>query len=147
MSALTPYEILKRDRAFARSVKERAGGRCQRCGSSYGLHCAHVVGRSRWLARWYPDNGVALCWKCHRWAHDHPLESQEWFASLLGPERWQALCEMRRPARRRDVVEIERDGHSGREPDEPVTDSTGVMAGEPEVGQPTPVPAASNEAW
>lgn len=107
MSSLSPHAILRRDRDFSLLVRERAGHRCQRCGVASGLHCAHVVGRSRWRTRWHPDNGVALCWRCHRWAHDHPLEAREWFAALLGPERWQALLELRRPSRRREVVEAE----------------------------------------
>lgn len=106
VSVLSPSEIRRRDQTFSRMIRERASGRCQRCGVAHGLHCAHVVGRARWRLRWHPDNGVALCWRCHSWAHGHPLEAREWFASLLGPERWQALQDLRRPARRREVVEV-----------------------------------------
>lgn len=43
----------------------RARGRCQRCGSTLNLQCAHVVRRSYSWTRTDVDNAWCLCAKCH----------------------------------------------------------------------------------
>lgn len=90
------------DRLWSRLVKVRAGGVCERCGSSpensQGFHSHHVFGRSNHRLRFEPRNGCALCWSDHRWAEEMPLEFADWFretrpedASWLSEENQRGL--------------------------------------------------------
>jgi hypothetical protein len=59
------------------AVKQRAMGRCERCGGP-GSQWHHRRGRSvKDLHRHCPCNGVWLCPTCHTWAHAHPEEARE----------------------------------------------------------------------
>ena len=67
------------DDRFARSV--RARGRCERCGSTRDLECAHILPRVNRALRHDPENALALCRECHRWAHAHPEAFRVWIGS------------------------------------------------------------------
>lgn len=49
---------------FARAVKRRAGGRCERCGAKGSLVAHHRVGLAQGGTD-DPANGEALCEACH----------------------------------------------------------------------------------
>lgn len=51
------------DKLFSLVVRSR--GRCQRCGSTQELQCAHILGRSRNATRTDEANAWALCRSCH----------------------------------------------------------------------------------
>ena len=85
------------DRRFSKMIRERAGYRCQRCGTQHatnssGLHAAHIFSRRAKATRCDPDNALALCYGCHSWSHRHEPDFREWVrAEILGPERFDAL--------------------------------------------------------
>lgn len=51
-----------------------------------GLHAHHIFGRGRQSTRHVVENGVTLCYACHRWAHSNPFEFHEWIKGELGAE-------------------------------------------------------------
>lgn len=76
------------DKIWSLLVRERAGHKCERCGSGlkyrdylgkdgvdrkmpYGIDAHHIIQRSMKLTRWSLDNGVALCHGCHKWNGAH----------------------------------------------------------------------------
>lgn len=81
----TKTKTLKKkcDQLWGEIIRELAGGRCQKCGTTpqpKGLHAHHVIGRSRTVLRHDLANGVALCYRCHIfWAHRHGDEFAAWF--------------------------------------------------------------------
>jgi hypothetical protein len=59
-----------KNRAWRIAVKVRDGYRCQRCGSSDGLHAHHVRGWHQYTAlRFDLGNGITLCRRCHGTEH------------------------------------------------------------------------------
>lgn len=65
------------DKVWQKSVREKDGYTCQRCGKvEKHIHTHHVAPRSR-----RPDlkhdvaNGKCLCNGCHSWVHEHPIEA------------------------------------------------------------------------
>lgn len=66
----------KLDDLWASKIKKR--GRCERCGSLNNLSAHHIVGRISRKLRWELENGVCLCFSCHRLAHDNPEKFKEW---------------------------------------------------------------------
>jgi len=76
-----------KDKLWASLVKERDNWTCQRCLKEVvgqGLHAHHIFGRSRRTTRWMLENGIALCFGDHMWAHSNPLEFHEWMQDRLG---------------------------------------------------------------
>ena len=60
------------------TVRERSGGRCERCGGQGGHY--HHRRRRRVTAGHDPHcpcNGVYLCRVCHAWAHANPQSAVE----------------------------------------------------------------------
>jgi hypothetical protein len=57
---------------WSRRVKCRDDKKCIWCGSHYNLTAHHI-----WHKEWVPessldiDNGITLCWKCHRLQHNY----------------------------------------------------------------------------
>jgi hypothetical protein len=70
----------KLDKAWSLLIRSR--GYCERCGRSDGkLDACHIIGRQNFRLRWEPRNGMCLCFRCHGWWHDHPLESGPWITN------------------------------------------------------------------
>lgn len=81
----------KLDRIFSKLVRERAGWRCERCGTQYephsqGLHCSHLMSRRCLALRWHPSNAVAHCYACHLWFGGNPLLAADWIDGHCGRE-------------------------------------------------------------
>jgi len=78
------------DAIFSDLVRERANWTCERCGKYYpegtrqGLHHSHNYGRRNRSVRWWPLNATALCYACHRWYAEYPLDSADWLRRKLG---------------------------------------------------------------
>ena len=89
----------KLDAEWSKAVRERDGNKCQRCGSERALNGAHIFGKKAHPAtRHDVENGICLCWPCHRWwAHQEPIEFAEFVKGKLGKRRFEAL--MRRANR------------------------------------------------
>jgi 5-methylcytosine-specific restriction endonuclease McrA len=52
-------------------------GRCERCGLDRPAHPHHRVLKAQGGLD-VPSNIAALCEKCHRYVHEHPLEAGGW---------------------------------------------------------------------
>lgn len=81
------------DRLWSLLVRERAGGKCERCGispeDSRGFHAHHIYKRNNHRLRYALRNGMALCAACHRWVEEHPLEFAEWmWTTRRDDARW-----------------------------------------------------------
>jgi len=92
-------KITPADAAFSKCVRERAGWKCERCGSQHdtsstGLHCSHFHGRSKWGVRFDPINGTALCHGCHRYLAAHPHMHEQYQIERLGEVAFAILNEM-----------------------------------------------------
>lgn len=78
------------DGVFSDLVRERANWTCERCGryapegQRQGLHCSHNYGRRNRSVRWWPLNAVCLCYACHQWYGDYPLDASDWLRRKLG---------------------------------------------------------------
>lgn len=82
-------KITTADAAFSLCVRERAGWRCERCGTQYrpptkALHCAHFKGRGRMSTRFDANNAAALCYGCHRFIDTHESDKNDFFGAMLG---------------------------------------------------------------
>jgi 5-methylcytosine-specific restriction endonuclease McrA len=92
--------VSKLDAEFALAIKERDGWKCRRCGRSkaqgWAIHAAHVFSRRIKATRWDAQNLFSLCFVCHRWAHDWPLEFHVWVRDQLGDAVYESLAERAR---------------------------------------------------
>ena len=83
---------LKLDKAWSAYVKERAGNRCEYCGSTKNLNSHHIIGRRNKATRWEISNGVCICPLHHVFsstfsAHQTPTIFSEWIIKKRG-EQW-----------------------------------------------------------
>lgn len=85
------------DKITAQVVKLRDDYTCQRCGKKYSqyngkgsLDWSHVFSRTRYSMRWLLINSISLCCGCHKFWHDNPLESGQWFKDKW-PHRYDYL--------------------------------------------------------
>lgn len=73
------------------SLVVRARGRCESCGSSSGLQCAHIVTRRRNATRTDENAAFCLCGGCHmRYTHD-PLLWVDFVCSKIGRDGYDAI--------------------------------------------------------
>tara|TARA_R110000868_G_scaffold80082_1_gene227738 strand:- start:910 stop:1350 length:441 start_codon:yes stop_codon:yes gene_type:complete len=89
-------KISKQDRIFSKLIRERAGWKCERCGTQYdahsaGLHCSHIFTRRAVGCRWLPDNACAQCYACHMWFGSNPILGGEWAKEYLGADKLNTL--------------------------------------------------------
>ena len=61
---------------FRDTVLRRSGSACERCGARKPLHAHHIVPRARGGSH-DPQNGLALCARCHSGVHDHTAPDWE----------------------------------------------------------------------
>lgn len=81
----------KYDITFSEFIKKR-DCYCQRCGKSDGkLECSHIFSRRHQGLRYDEHNAKLLCFSCHRWWHENPLEAVEWLKTIIGVERYDNL--------------------------------------------------------
>lgn len=66
--------VTKGDKLWAQIIKARAEGRCELCHGE-GRDSHHVEGRSPQILRWDLDNGIFLCFHCHRLGVHSPASS------------------------------------------------------------------------
>ena len=62
----------------------RARGRCQLCGATANLQCAHIVGRRFNATRTDERNAWCLCARCHFRLTDHPDEHMAFVDETIG---------------------------------------------------------------
>ena len=78
-----------KDKEWSKKVIER-DGQCILCGESReGYLASHHWYKTRRIkaTRWEVDNGVALCFQCHRFAHDKPEEFKVRLKEVKG-DKW-----------------------------------------------------------
>jgi hypothetical protein len=68
---------LHADRLWALLILARAWNRCEHCHRPF-CQAAHIIPRRHKHYRHHPDNGIALCPKCHTWADQHTPAFREW---------------------------------------------------------------------
>jgi hypothetical protein len=69
-------------------------GKCDKCGNTKDccqLQAAHIYSRNNRATRWVIINGLALCAKDHRWAHQNPTEFADFVINKLGFDVYQDL--------------------------------------------------------
>ena len=78
------------------AVYDRAGHKCEYCGSVEHLNPHHIFGRRNYATRYDLDNGCCLCSGCHTMrntfsAHQTPLLFSDWIRERRGDEWFDAL--------------------------------------------------------
>lgn len=97
---------MKRDRLdtiFSNVIREAADYVCDRCRKNYrdrpmALHCSHIFGRQHKSVRASSLNAQALCYPCHRWYGENPIESGSWIREWLGETGYERLLAMKNTA-------------------------------------------------
>lgn len=78
----------KCDKLWSLAVRQRDNYTCQKCKAKHeinsrGLHPHHIFSRRSVSTRFDMDNGITLCFGCHRVAHDKPHDFKDWIVSYL----------------------------------------------------------------
>lgn len=97
----------KLDTKWGAYVRQRDGHRCRKCGRPSAftkpkragdnvpapgrIEAHHIISRGYTKLRYAPENGLALCFTCHRWIHDNPLEAVPWLMTQLGRDFLEGL--------------------------------------------------------
>jgi len=86
----------RKDDQWTHLVKERAGFKCEYCGSDKNLNSHHIFSRANRSVRWDLDNGVCVCSLHHIFssqfsAHLSPIEFSEWLKDKRGQEWYDNL--------------------------------------------------------
>lgn len=77
------------DVLFSRIVRSR--GRCEACGRTDSLQCAHIVSRRFNATRCMEDNAFCLCASCHLRFTEWPLEFAGFVIGRIGEDAYYAL--------------------------------------------------------
>ncbi len=81
----------KYDKRFSKLIRAR-DVICQRCLKSDGqLECSHIQSRRHKSLRHDTGNAKLLCFLCHRWWHENPLDAVKWLVSVIGEDRHDRL--------------------------------------------------------
>lgn len=79
----------KADKLFSKIV--RIDGKCQRCGSTDNLQCAHIISRKYSATRTDLLNAWCLCSRCHRRLTDWPREHSHYITETIGSAKYDEL--------------------------------------------------------
>lgn len=82
----------KADRLFSQII--RSEGKCQRCGSTYGLQCAHILGRTFSWTRVHLDNAWCLCGTCHYKVDNYADEKMSLVEATIGLDLYYDLVRL-----------------------------------------------------
>lgn len=89
-------EIKKLDLIWSKKVKEKAGFKCEFClEEGVWLNSAHIIGRRYRGTRWLIDNGMCLCYGCHRKYDEHAPEEEKIRRIVIGQERLDRLLKIK----------------------------------------------------
>jgi len=78
------------DETFSKVIRNR-DKKCLKCSKVNFLHAHHIFRRNKMNTRWDLSNGITLCFHCHNWWHNNPVEATHWIESKLGPTRLREL--------------------------------------------------------
>ena len=77
MSKIT--KIKRLDALWSKVVRNRAGNKCEYCGSTKKVQAHHIIPRTKWALRYDLENGIALCYRHHfHFAHKDALAFTAW---------------------------------------------------------------------
>lgn len=96
---MTKKETKILDNLWSKTVKLKAGNKCEFCGKTNRLNSHHIYSRSKRSTRWDIDNGVCLCSGHHSLqsnfsAHKTPLDFMEWIRARRG-ETWYKTLQLK----------------------------------------------------
>jgi hypothetical protein len=77
------------DVLFSRLIRSR--GRCEHCGGTENLQCAHIISRRFSATRVMSENALCLDAKCHHHFTDHPVEFGRWVISYIGEDAYDVI--------------------------------------------------------
>ena len=72
------------DKYFSMAI--RSIGHCEKCGTSQGLTCSHIISRKYNATRCSFRNAHCLCFSCHQYFGDNPILFAEWVMSTWAAE-------------------------------------------------------------
>ena len=85
-------EIKKLDLLWAKKIKERANYTCEYClEKNAWVNAAHIIGRRYRGTRWMLDNGICLCYGCHRAYDEHAPRAEKIRRLVIGEYRLNKL--------------------------------------------------------
>ena len=85
------YLVKCLDDLVSRQVRERDFHRCRKCGRERVYH-HHIFGKKAHPAtRWVLENGISVCFFCHRDAHASPEDFRRWVIGWMGEPEYEAL--------------------------------------------------------
>ena len=98
------------DKLWSLKVKERAEFKCEFClEEGVWLNSAHIVGRRYRTLRWDIDNGMCLCYGCHRAYDEHQPQAEQIRRIVIGEERLERLLAKKQViAKNQDYEEIKK---------------------------------------
>jgi hypothetical protein len=109
----------------------RARGRCQNCGSTEHLQCAHIISRRYANTRTRLDNALCLCARCHMRFTEWPLEFARFVELTVGhdtyDELWKASLATVKVDWVADLERLRKVQHPATEPDAPVRTRGGLV--------------------
>ena len=85
------YLIKALDDLVSKQVRERDGYKCRKCGRTGKVFHHHIHTKIRLATRWILENGVTVCFWCHRWAHSAPEEFRQWVLTWMTPDAYDQL--------------------------------------------------------
>lgn len=89
------------------SEKVRSVGRCDRCGKTSALACAHIYSRRNMRLRWDLRNLLCLCYACHiHWAHRDPVAFVKWVSTFRDLDELERVLQNRTPMKVFDLEEL-----------------------------------------
>lgn len=84
----------KSDILFSEWQRKLRNGVCERCRRNVGyarLQVSHYHGRRKQSVRFDPLNISVICFSCHRFFTENPLDHTEWFKNRLGEKEFKKL--------------------------------------------------------
>ena len=79
------------DRKWSNAILKRDSYTCRICGAE-GTNPHHIFSRKHKNTRWDIQNGITLCYKHHRFAHEHPIAFWETIKGEINLEELHRLA-------------------------------------------------------
>jgi hypothetical protein len=67
---------------------------CRNCNSDYRLSGHHIRVKQHQNTRYFIDNGLTLCWKCHSLQHYQPERFHDMIIEIIGQGRYDFMKEL-----------------------------------------------------